>query len=178
MGKLLTFFTGGWIGPLLLTLGIAAALGAGYAYLMHTAKQEGRAEIQALWDQDTAARNALAQAAAEDRREKEKQHEMEIADERRAREADSLVVGRMLSDTRRSLERLRATTATVAASDVQAASGPTPRFSPDDPPAAIGPVFDECAGQLVEVAEETEQLGVRLRGLQSWTTSALKVCGQ
>lgn len=178
MGKIFAFFTGGWVGPLLLALGLVASLGATYAYLTHTAKQEGRAEIQALWDQDTAARNALAQAAAEDRRVKEKQHEMDIASERRAREADSLVVGRVLADTNRRLERLRSTTATVTASAVQAANDPGARPEPDDPAASLGPVFAECAGELVEVAKQTEQLGVQLRGLQTWADSAVKVCGQ
>lgn len=176
--KAIGFFTGGWIGPLLISGGLVVTLWAGYAYITHSARSEGRAEVQALWDQDTQARALLAAAAAEGKRVKEKQHEMDIAKERAQREADGVAVGLVLGATRTQLERLRSTTATVAASAVQAGQDHDGRPGADDPAATLGAVFAECSGELVEMAEQTEQLGVRLRGLQAWAGSALSVCGE
>lgn len=175
--KALGWLAGGWIGPLLISGGLVLTLWAGYAYITHSARSEGRAEVQALWDQDTQARALLAAGAAEEKRIKEKQHEMDIASERKQREADGVLVGRALADTRRQLERLRSTTATVAASAVQAGQDHDGRPGADDPASALGAVFAECSGELVEMAEQTEQLGVRLRGLQAWAGSAVGVCG-
>lgn len=176
--KAIGFFTGGWIGPLLGVVSLVGSLWAGYAYITHSARSEGRAEVQALWDQDTQARALLAAAADENRRVKEKQHEMDIASERKQREADGVLVGRALADTRRQLERLRSTTATVTASAVQTGQDHDGRPGADDPASALGAVFAECSGELVEMAEHTEQLGVRLRGLQAWASSAVSVCGE
>lgn len=176
--KAIGWLTGGWIGPLVGVVALLGSLWAGYAYIVHSARSEGRAEVQALWDKDIQARALLAAAADENRRVKEKQHEMDIASERKQREADGVVVGRVLADTRGSLERLRSTTATVTARSVSASASAATGRGIDDPAASLGPVFAECSGQLVEMAEQTEQLGVRLRGLQAYATSALAVCGE
>lgn len=178
MGKLFDLLTGGWIGPLVGSVALAAALWGGYAYITHTARAEGRAEVQALWDADTQAREVLAATAAENVRVKESQHAIDIETERKAREHDGIVVGTVLADTRGQLERLRVTTATRTASAVSSGASATAGCSADGSAAAIWPVFDECAGQLVEVAEQTEQLGIRLRGLQAWAGSAVSVCGE
>lgn len=175
--KAIGWLTGGWIGPLVGLVALLGGLWAGYAYITHTARSEGRAEVQAAWDKDIQARALLAAAADENRRVKEKQHEMDIAAERKQREADAIVVGTVLADTRRQLDRLLNTTATVTARSVSASQDSAAGRGTDDPAASIGPVFDECAGQLVEMAEQTEQLGVRLRGLQAWAGSAVGVCG-
>ena len=178
MMRILAFFTGGWIGPLLISGGLVVTLWAGYAYITHSARSEGRAEVQALWDADTQARALLAAAAAEEKRIKERQHEMDIAKERAQREADGVAVGLVLGATRAQLERLRSTTATVAASAVQTGEDHDGRPGADDPASALGAVFAECSGELVTLAEQTEQLGVRLRGLQAWAGSAVSVCGE
>lgn len=175
--KAFSFLTGGWVGPLLSIGAIVVTLGAGYAYVVHNARSEGRAEIQAQWDKDIQARELLAAAAAEEKRIKEKQHEVDIETERKRREADGLAVGRVLADTRAALERLRSTTATISSAG-QAASDPASRPGTEAPPAGIGELFNECSGSLVEMAETTERLGIRLRGLQAWADSALAVCGQ
>ena len=173
MSKLIAFFTGGW-GPIVGVVALLGSLWAGYAYVVHSARSEGRAEIQAMWDADKQAQALLAAVAAEQKRLKERQHEIAIKNERRAREADVLAVGRVLADTRASLNRLRDTTATVAG---EAASDPATGFGVETAAARVGLVFNECAGSLVEMAEQTEQLGVRLRGLQAWADSAVGVCG-
>lgn len=178
MSKLFAFFTGGWIGPLVGLVALLGSLWAGYAYIVHSARSEGRAEVQKLWDADTQARALLAAAAAEEKRIKEKQHEMDIAKERAQREADGVAVGIVLGATRAQLERLRSTTATVAASAVQTSQDHDGRPGADDPASALGAVFAECSGELVALAEQTEQLGLRLRGLQAWAGSAVSVCGE
>lgn len=178
MGKVFDFFTGGWIGPVVGIVALLGSLWAGYAYIVHNARSEGRAEVQALWDQDIQARALLAAAAAEEKRIKEKQHEMDIASERKQRDADGVAVGLVLADTRRQLERLRVTTSAVTASAVSASASAATGSSADDPAQRLGAVFGECAGQLVDMANETEQLGVRLRGLQAWASSAVGVCGE
>lgn len=175
--KAFSFLTGGWLGPLLSIGAIVVTLGAGYAHIVHSARSEGRAEIQKLWDADKQAQALLAAAAEAENRQKEKQHEMDIETERQRREADRVVVGRLLADTRGSLERLRSTTATVARAG-QAASDPATGPGTETPAVSLGVVFDECAGSLVEMATETEQLGSRLRGLQAWADSAVAVCGK
>lgn len=176
--KAIGWLTGGWIGPLVGVVALLGSLWAGYAYIVHNARSEGRAEVQAAWDADKQARALLAAAAAEEKRIKEKQHEMDIASERKQREADGVAVRLVLADTRRQLERLRVTTATVSASAVSAGASAATGSSADDPAQRLGAVFGECAGQLVGMAEQTEQLGVRLRGLQAWADSAVKVCGE
>lgn len=178
MGKLIDLLTGGWIGPLVGSVALAAALWGGYAYITHTARSEGRAEVQKLWDADTQARELLAAAAAENVRVKESQHAIDIETERTHREHDGIVVGTVLADTRNQLERLRITTATRTAGAVQASSSAAAGRGIDGSAAVIGTVFDECAGQLVDMGQQAEDLGIRLRGLQAWAGSAVGVCGE
>ena len=181
MSKLIAWLAGGWINWLTMLLavgGVLAALWFGFKHWEDALRAEGRAEVQALWDADTQARALLAAAAAEDKRVKEAQHAQDIEAERKARERDGMLVGTVLADTRSQLERLRATSATVAARAVQAGASAATGPGADGPTETSGAVFDECAGQLVELAEQTEQLGVRLRGLQAWAGSALMVCGR
>jgi len=178
MGKLIDLLTGGWIGPLAGSVALAAALWGGYAYITHTARYEGRAEVQTLWNADTQAREVLAATAAENTRVKESQHAIDIKTERTQREHDGIVVGTVLADTRAQLERLRVTTATRTAGAVQASASAAAGRSPDGAAVAIGTVFDECAGQLVDMGQQAEDLGIRLRGLQAWAGSAVSVCGE
>lgn len=173
MSKLIAFFTGGW-GPVVGLVALLGSLWAGYAYVVHSARSEGREEIQAMWDADKQAQALLAAVAAEKQRLKEKQHGIDVAQERKQREADGVAVGLVLADTRASLNRLRDTTNKVAG---EAASDPATGFGVETAAARVGLVFNECAGSLVEMAEQTEQLGVRLRGLQAWADSAVGVCG-
>ena len=177
MSKLFAFFTGGWIGPLVGVVALLGSLWAGYAYIVHSARSEGRAEIQAMWDADTQARALLAAAAAEEVRVKEKHHAIDLETERKHRAADGVAVGLVLSATRAELERLRNTTSTVAGAG-EAAGDPAAGPGTETAAARIGIVFNECAGRLVEMAETTEQLGIRLRGLQAWSDSAVSVCGK
>jgi len=178
MSKLFAFFTGGWIGPLVGVVALLGSLWAGYAYIVHSARSEGRAEVQAMWDADTQARALLAAAAAEEKRIKEKQHALDIESERRQREADRVAAGRALADTNRRLERLRATTASLTASAVEAREDHDGGQGFDDPTTALGEVFGECSGELVEMGQQAEDLGIRLRGLQAYANSAVKVCGE
>lgn len=181
MSKLIAWLAGGWINWLTMLLavgGVLAALWFGFKHWEDALRAEGRAEVQALWDADTQARALLAAAANENTRVKEAQHAQDIEAERKARERDGLLVGTVLADTRGQLERLRATSAAVTARAVQASASAAARPGADDAAEASGAVFGECAGQLVELAEQTEQLGVRLRGLQAWAGSAVGVCGE
>lgn len=175
--KALGFFTGGWIGPLVGVVALVGGLWFGYHQWAESLRQEGRDEVEKVRKDENDARALLAAAAAEEKRIKEKQHEMDIAKERAQREADGVAVGLVLGATRAQLERLRSTTATVTARAVQASASAATGPGANDPAAAIGPVFDECAGQLVGMAEQAEQLGIRLRGLQAWASSAVMVCG-
>lgn len=181
MTKLIAWLSGGWINWLTMLLavgGVLAALWFGFHHWTDSLRQEGRAEVQAAWDADTQARALLAAAATENTRVKEAQHAQDIEAERKARERDGILVGTVLADTRSQLERLRATSAAVAARAVPASAGAAAGPGTDGAAETSGAVFGECAGQLVELAEQTEQLGVRLRGLQSWAGSALMVCGE
>lgn len=178
MSKIIGFFTGGWIGPLVGLVALLGSLWAGYAYIVHTARSEGRAEVQAAWDRDIQARALLAAAAAEEKRIKEKQHEMDIASERKQREIDRVVADRALADTRAALERLRHTTATIASGAVQTGQDHDGGPGADGSASALGQVFGECAGELVQMGRQAEDLGSRLRGLQAYATSAVNVCGQ
>ena len=178
MSKIIGWLTGGWIGPVIGLVALLGSLWAGHAYIVHNARSEGRAEVQALWDQDMQARALMAAAAAEEKRIKEKQHELDIASERKQREIDRVVAGRALADTRAALERLRHTTATIASGAVPAGEDSAARFGTDDPSQRLGAVFGECAGELVGVADQTEQLATQVRGLQAYANSALSVCGQ
>ena len=177
MSKLFAFFTGGWIGPLVGVVALLGSLWAGYAYIVHSARSEGRAEVQAMWDADTQARALLAAASAEEKRIKESQHAIDLEAERKHRAADGVAVGLVLGTTRTELERLRNTTSTVAGAG-EAAGDPAAGPGTETAAARIGIVFNECAGRLVEMAETTEQLGIRLRGLQAWSDSAVSVCGK
>lgn len=175
--KLVRFLGGGWIGYAAIAALIAGA-GAWGWYQIVSYGDSRAAEVKAQWVADISARELLAAAAAEEKRVKEKQHELDIEAERKQREVDRVVSGRALADTRAALERLRSTTATVAASAVQASQDHDGRPGTDDPASRLGEVFGECSGRLVEMAEQTEQLGVRLRGLQAYATSAVAVCGE
>jgi hypothetical protein len=177
MSKLFAFFTGGWIGPLVGVVALLGSLWAGYAYIVHSARSEGRAEVQKQWDADTQARALLVAAAAEEKRIKEQQHAIDLETERKHRAADGVAVGLVLGATRAELERLRNATSTVAGAG-EAAGDPAAGPGTETAAARIGIVFNECAGRLVEMAETTEQLGIRLRGLQAWADSAVEVCGK
>ena len=123
-------------------------------------------------------RALLAEGAAETERVKRAKHDQDIETERKAREHDGVVVGTVLADTRTQLERLRVTSAAYRARAVQVGASAATGPGADGASTAIGPVFDECAGQLVEMGQQAEDLGIRLRGLQAWASSALSVCGE
>lgn len=178
MTKIIDWLTGGWIGPVVGLVALLGGLWAGYAYIVHTARSEGRAEVQALWDADKQAREVLAAAAAENTRVKEAQHAQDIEAERKARERDGIIVGTVLADTRSQLERLRATSAAVTARAVQASASAATGPGADDAAEASGAVFTECAGELVQMGQQAEGLAQQVRGLQAWASSALGVCGE
>lgn len=177
MNKIISFLTGGWLGPLIGIVAIVGSLWAAYAYIVHTARNEGRAEVQALWDKDTQARALLVAAAEENKRVKEAQHAEDIAKERAQRERDGVIVGTVLADTRTQLERLRSASSAVATKLVQACENSATGRGIDAAAEASRSVFDECAGRRVEVAADAEQLAKQVRGLQAWASSAVMVCG-
>lgn len=162
-------------------LGVVAALLLGlygaYRYQMSASFDAGANGVKKLWTADIKVREGLAQAAAEDKRVKEKQHEIDLAKERADRERDGVVVGTVLAATGSELDRLRRTNSTVTARLVQAITGDGARPGVDGPAIASGSVFDECAARRVEVANDAERLAIQVRGLQAWASSALKVCG-
>jgi len=159
---------------------MAAALLGLYGWHVHevrSARADGRAEVQAKWDADIAKRNALAETAAETRRVKEATHAAELAKERTQRAADLAVAHAAAAAARSQLQRLRATIGDITARPVQPGANPATRADPDAVTASIGDVLSECAGEAVELGEQAEDLAVRLRGLQAWARSAVRVCG-
>lgn len=181
MKVLIAWLTGGWIGWLTSLAGLAAIVGAlwfGFHQWTDSLRQEGRDEVQAKWTADIKVREGLAQAAAEDKRVKEKQHEIDLAKERADRERDGVVVGTVLAATGSELDRLRRTNSTVTARLVQAITGDGARPGVDGPAIASGSVFDECAARRVEVANDAERLAIQVRGLQAWARSAVTLCGE
>ena len=179
MTKLITWLASGWINWLTAGVGLAALIGAlwfGFHRWEESLRQEGRAEVQADWDADVNERRLAYAGQMEVERVKGAQHAQDIAKERKARERDGILVGSVLADTRSQLERLRATSAAVTARAVQASASAATGPGADDAAQSLGAVFAECSGRLVEVGQQAEDLGVRLRGLQAWASSAVMVC--
>lgn len=174
MNKLLSLLTGGWIAPLVASLGIAAALWAVHA--IHAYGDRRAAAVQADWDADVNERRLAYAGQMEVERVKGAQHAQDIAKERKARERDGILVGSVLADTRGQLERLRATSAAVTARAVQASASSAPGSGADGSTAASGSVLDRCAQRRVDVAADAEQLATQVRGLQAWASSAVMVC--
>jgi len=176
--KAIGWLTGGWIGPLVGVVALLGSLWAGYAYIVHSARSEGRAEVQAAWDADKQARALLAAAAEENKRVKEAQHAIDLANEREQRKRDTVVIDTVRTATAGTFNGLRDTSAAVATGIVQACQADAAGRGVDGLAEASRGVFDECAGRREEVAGEAEELAQRLRGLQAWAGSALAVCGQ
>ena len=172
-----SFFTGGWLAPLAGVAVLLAGLYGWHAYQVRGAFDDGAAAVQARWDQDTDRRNALHDAAREDKRVKEATHAEELATERAARAAESAVLAAARADNRALLQRLRTTLAAHPSGAVQASADPGAGPDPDAAPATTGDVLGECAGEVVELGEQTEDLAIRLRGLQTWASSAVRLCG-
>lgn len=123
-------------------------------------------------------RALLAEGAAEAERVKRAKHDEDIKTERAQFERNGVVVATVLGNTIAERDRLRIITAAYRASAVQASASATTGRGADGSAAAIGPIFDECAGQLVSMGQQAEDLGIRLRGLQAWAASTVSVCGE
>lgn len=174
--KAVSFFTGGWVGY----AAIAALLAGAGLWVRHEIVSYGdrrEAVVLAEWDLDASERRLAAAGREEDERVRRAKHDADINAERQQRERDGIIVGTVLADTRRQLDRLLTTATTFAAGAVQASNDSAARPGADDPAQRLGAVFGECAGELVSVAEQTEQLAIQVRGLQAYATSALGVCG-
>lgn len=138
----------------------------------------GKAEIQQLRDQDTAAAALKAQQATESARARE--HEQWRNDERIRDEQARLSASTAsaLAAARTERDRLRiAIAAAVGRAPGGAASTPdAPASGPDAAAARAGELLDRCAERREGVAAEAAGLAQQLIGLQAWAVGALKTC--
>lgn len=158
----------------------AALLGiyAWHAHAVHTARAEGMAEVRGEFNEYITARVRASAAAERAQRSKETLHAKELLEERAQRATDRAVADAAAAGARSQLQRLRATiAAAITTRPVQPGANSGPRPDPDAAAIAAGDVLSECAGEVVEMGEQAEDLAIRLRGLQAWARSAVRVCG-
>ena len=176
MKWLISFLGGRWV----IVSVIASLLAGAGLWIRHEIVSYGdrrAAEIQADWDIDANERRLAATGQQEIERVKGAQHAIDLDKERAQRAQDAVVIGTVLAGNTVELDRLRRAASTYYARFIQASASNTPGPSADATAEPGGVVLGECAGRLVTMADTAEQLGLRLRGLQAWASSAVMVCG-
>lgn len=162
------------------SLGVLLVVVGAYFWIESAIESYGdrrAAAVQADWDADVNERRLAYAGQMEVERVKGATHAQELADERAQRAADRAVSDAAAADTRRELLRLRSTTAAVTARLVQALTGAGAGPGAHALATASGDVFEQCQDELVGLGEQAEGLAARLRGLQAWARSAVRLCG-
>lgn len=167
MGKLFDLFTGGWIVPLVGSVALAAALYGWHAWAVHSARVDGRAEVQATWDAAELTRAGIAQQAAEATKSKEATHARELAKQRTLRTLSAAVAASAVDAARTELDRLRSVIATQpgcgGVPEVPAAGRGT-----DGAASSPGQLLGACAAEFAAVAADADRLAWQVSGLQGF----------
>jgi hypothetical protein len=143
-----------------------------------TAREEGRAEIRAQWDQEKARIVAVALAASEEARQKEKAYVNAVESTRDHYARESAITKAAAARASSELERLRVAVAAVGVRpDIGGRSGAGAHQDArelqafgvtegvDETAGAIGVLLLACGGELQSVAREADELGDQVRGL-------------
>ena len=143
-----------------------------------TAREEGRAEIRAQWDQEKARIVAAALAASEEARQKEKAYVNAVESTRGHYARESAITKAAAARSARELERLRLAIAAVGVRpDVSGRGGAGTdqdarelqalgdAAGVDETAAGVGVLLLACGTELQEVARVADELGDQVKGL-------------
>jgi hypothetical protein len=168
MGKLINFFTGGWMGWLASFAGlaaIAAALWFGFNHWEESLRQEGRDEIQKTCDREKA---VLQGVADETVRANNVESNRRLAEQQGIIDAANQKVQQLVADVaagRASHDGLQQRAAVIAARGCRAASDPgtggasAPASDPAGMLADVLGQLDARAGLLAEYADRARAAG-------------------
>lgn len=163
---------------ILAALALSAATGlAGYFYGHSGGVDEGRAEIQARWDEQSAAQSKAIVDALLAKQESDAKLSRQLQEQ--SNEHTETNRRRDLADAgaRRELQRVRDALATARIGARERGDAPAPRPQADGAPSAAGELLGACAERLVELGGQAGKLAAQVIGLQAYARLAQQACG-
>ena len=156
----------GWAKLALIAAAVSALAGF-YAWRVHVERDYGRAEVQALWDAQTGAREKAAREASEENRRIETKRASLAKEIANATAREKSAIRAALDTALRDADSLRNAIELYASGGGTAPGNPATEPRIDDRAPVLGQLLATCAREAIEDAGIAEALATQVRGLQS-----------